>query len=165
MKVLFTRAVLIILFLQGTIIYAQKYEILTDVIPLAGGYDTSATGLLVSWTLGEPFVKYKQGDSFTLSEGFQQVYSNLPVSSDEVNISDYGILLFPNPSRDFLFIRQKKIVHDLSIQILQINGILVSSYRIYSNHEQLDLSRLPVGQYLVHLVLDNKSFTYKMIKH
>jgi hypothetical protein len=75
------------------------------------------------------------------------------------NPDNYRFELFPIPSNGKLFLKGKRAFYQVTVEILDLHGKLFLSRRfqeIKSNElQELDLSGLPVGQYIFRIHLDN----------
>lgn len=63
--------------------------------------------------------------------------------------------IFPNPANDKLFVNLKSKVSDLKVSIFNMKGSLVYMKQIEGNNNQLNISNIPSGVYLIQL--SNKS--------
>lgn len=72
------------------------------------------------------------------------------------------LLLYPNPTNG-IFNLSKIIEHDVkNIQVLNINGQIIRDYKSYQ--EQIDITELTSGTYIVNIKLKNKTINRKVIK-
>lgn len=113
------------------------------VINTAGGsYRSGNIGLNVS--VGEPIVG-NIGTSISLSQGFFTGYRTIAVVVPET----LSLLIYPNPSRDAIFIRGD-IGNIKLIQIIDAGGKVLSTQLISTR--SIDIRALPAGFYLARLL-------------
>ena len=67
-------------------------------------------------------------------------------------------IIYPNPSKDFLYIKSKEVI--THFQIIEISGKILKSSRL---DEKIDISTLPSGVYILALINENVTF-YKRFK-
>jgi hypothetical protein len=94
-----------------------------DVIASAGGYNT-ATGISLSWTLGETIVPTFSSSNLILTHGFQQ---QLIVTSVQENLESLvKITLYPNPAVDLItLVFDEPLDEEVRISVLNFMGKLV----------------------------------------
>lgn len=84
---------------------------------------------------------------------------SLQASLDGLNID--GITIYPNPSNGMATIDLNKVECDL-IQVFSISGQLVQSIPVTQEQEQIQVSNIASGSYLVKVI--NKSATLKTLR-
>ena len=70
--------------------------------------------------------------------------------------------LFPNPTNGLVQINGNFEVTNSLIKVMSINGQLVKQYK---HTNQLDVSELPKGAYLIRILSDNKIGLQKLVKN
>lgn len=90
----------------------------------------------------------------------QAVQSACMLSLD--NPDGIVITAFPNPVQDVLHINYEKGMTDVSV-ISMLGQVLVSQ-TVYSTTARLDISALPVGNYMVRVTFENGSKILKIVK-
>jgi hypothetical protein len=75
--------------------------------------------------------------------------------------------VYPNPTNGFLNIRINNYIGKATIQIIDINGRLVSEYQnVDINVEKsLNLNNLQSGIYVLKVTSDSMNFTQKIVKN
>lgn len=86
---------------------------------------------------------------------------DLPVSINETKSSD-NIIIFPNPSLDFVVIDGLK--NDDFIEILNLQGQIVKNLNVSSTKTSIDISELAKGIYYVRIKSNKKLHITKIIK-
>lgn len=140
---------------------AQKQEVISS----AGGYYT-ATGITLSWTLGETVIPaYGPTNGLSLTHGFQSVLRTAIV---EENIeTPVKVTFFPNPADDFLNISFAEPTDgEVNLIILDAQGKLFKTQVIEpaTKEVQLNFQDLPSGLYLLKLTKGKNSNVYKVVK-
>lgn len=147
---LIVAALLLVLGVTG--LAAQKREITNEVIATAGGSVTSS-GLLLSWTIGEPIVTTLETTPLILTQGFHQ-----PLDS----VSLYGIAavrvlrggeisMYPNPARDYLRLNLPADLTGARLDVVDESGTVVAHYDLAQRNNHVDCTGLPSGTYLARL--------------
>ena len=81
------------------------------------------------------------------------------LSSVESTVSE-ELIMYPNPTRDFLFSELFK--NELEVSVLDISGRLVFQSRV--DNGRLDMSNLSVGCYLVSIHSKDNNFNVVIVK-
>jgi hypothetical protein len=140
---------------------AQKQEVISS----AGGYYV-ATGINISWTLGETIIpSYGPTGGLILTHGFQSVLRTVIV---EENIeTPVTVKVFPNPASDYINISfAEPLDAKVNLFLLDAQGKLFKTEVIEpaTTETQLNFQDLPSGVYLLKLVKGKLSNVYKVIK-
>jgi hypothetical protein len=92
----------------------------------------------------------------TASTLFRQASKSNPIVS---------ISIAPNPAHDYFKINiNEAILKNASLIIYNTNGVVVKRHFIYANQQEVDISRLSKGFYLLKLVNGKKIINEKFIK-
>jgi hypothetical protein len=141
-------------------------QVKQEVISSAGGYNV-ATGISISWTLGETIIPtFKSSDnSLILAHGFQSVLLTVTI---EDNIEpQVTIKIYPNPSSENINIKFEEPVDDeVKIFLFNSRGQLVKTdvVEVAVIEKQMNLQDLPSGVYYLKLVKGKLSNVYKVVK-
>ena len=75
--------------------------------------------------------------------------------------------IYPNPTNGLLNIRINNYVGKVSIQVVDINGRIVSEIKNedFNIEKELNLNSLQSGMYIVKITGDDLNFTQKVIKN
>ena len=87
------------------------------------------------------------------------VEADCDLSSVESTVSE-ELIMYPNPTRDFLFSELFK--NELEVSVLDISGRLVFQSRV--DNGRLDMSNLSVGCYLVSIHSKDNNFNVVIVK-
>lgn len=74
------------------------------------------------------------------------------------------VLVFPNPSNDFLFVESKIQQDNTSLILYNLQGQVCLSQPIVTSHQKIDVSRLSRGIYLAKIVGEKVNKTFKVVK-
>jgi len=132
----------------------------------ATGGNASGSGGTVAYSLGQVVYTTNSGTSGTVSQGVQQAYeiSTVGIKETELNIS---LSVFPNPTINHFTLQ----IHDynkenLTYQLFDMQGKLLSSEVITSNQTQINMSNLPVATYFMIVMQKNRKIqSFKIIKN
>lgn len=115
----------------------------------------------VSYTIGEPIVKWSNVGSRRIHNGFQQPDQNFPVSPNVSGmiVSTPSFLIYPNPFNNYTIIQgpeeQKGIT---KIQLIDQNGKLISEDEMIDSRHHMDFeSNLAPGQYFLNFYNESGS--------
>lgn len=108
----------------------------------------------IEYTLGEPFTITSLSNGKRINSGFIQPDFNLPISNPSggtTNTSALNAIIFPNPTDHYISI-QTNFAPDLhfDIQLIDLNGKLISIYRMSSNLLRINNLSLPSGLYFLN---------------
>ena len=157
------RTILTVLMLTSIIMTSAQT---IDKQVVASGGETIINGdNSLTFTVGEP-VMGKIGSGVTINQGFlagAALSSTLAV--DEQLLSS-AIKVYPNPVSDNLKIDFTDIAGETKVVIYNSTGQIVKTEKLSTQNNNLDLSQLQSGLYLVNLhFLDYKTVkTFKIIK-
>ncbi|TNF50439.1 MAG: T9SS type A sorting domain-containing protein [Bacteroidetes bacterium] len=130
-----------------------------SIVSTAGEEFSSSSGRL-SWTLGEPVIETVSSTSNILTQGFQQDYLNILSVSQHFNLDDLNI--YPNPTRDVLFIHSKD---HLQIFIFSTDGKeLQLPVEVLNGNYVINTSGLSSGLYHLNILKENQTLELKLFK-
>jgi len=139
-------------------------QVKQEVIASAGGYN-SASGISLSWTLGETIIPTFTSPNLILTHGFQQ---QVIITAVEENFENQvKITVFPNPASDNVNIAfEQPVEGEVQIMILNSLGNLVRTEFIEPAmvEKQVNLQDLPAGIYYFKLVKGKLNNVYKVVK-
>lgn len=72
--------------------------------------------------------------------------------------------IYPNPTTDFLFIKNLENQNDLTINIYDLLGQQINNNTITNNNNQIDVSNLPIGTYLIRVQDGEKQSSQLFVK-
>ena len=138
------------------------------VIASARGYD-EATGVSISWTLGETiiptFQDHPETPTIILTHGFQQ---QLIVTTVEENLEILvNVTIYPNPASEILNIRfEEPLDSEVDLVLLSQDGRLVKNDIIEATafEKQISMQDLPSGIYFLRLIKGKLSNVYKVVR-
>ena len=137
-----------------------------DVISSAGGFN-AASGISISWTLGETIIPTftSTDNTLILTHGFQQ---QLIITAIEENLGPLvDVSVFPNPASDNVNIRfGEPLDSEVRLMVVSSQGKPVKSVIIEATiiEKQISLQDLPAGVYYLRLTKGKLSNLYKVVK-
>lgn len=88
--------------------------------------------------------------------------NKLATSITDLN-KEENIILYPNPFKTSFYIKiNEPFIENYKIQIINSCGILLSSNKLKSTHEEIDMQMFPAGIYTVVIVKNNFKRYFKM---
>jgi hypothetical protein len=132
---------------------------------VASGVKATGSGGTVNYSVGPIIFKKPNGQSST--DGLQQPFEILTLSSDEFNASSIELSFYPNPTATELHLLLKNSGNDVFyFQLASLDGrILVSAQKIITEDTIVNLELHPQGIYFLQVTSGNKNIkTFKIIK-
>lgn len=74
------------------------------------------------------------------------------------------IFVYPNPASDFVTLKIPDKMKGVTVDIINIQGQIISSFNINKSHNQLDVSYFPAGMYLVRVQTGENQSLKKFVK-
>lgn len=126
-----------------------------EVIATAGG-NHHAGGASISWTVGEGVIETFAAGSYILTQGMHQPTLTV-VSVTELSDPEFIVTAYPNPATDYLklHIRHEE-PGDFRYILGNMHGNPIFSERMKGTEEQIDMSALPRGFYLLTVIHDKQ---------
>ncbi len=88
--------------------------------------------------------------------------SDSVLSVDQV-LLDSNVLVYPNPTQDRLYINTS--LHNLNIKLLDLKGRMVLHRKLISGNDNLMMSQLPSGVYILQITNENDQIIKKIVKN
>ncbi|PID88939.1 MAG: hypothetical protein CSB02_00020 [Bacteroidia bacterium] len=85
------------------------------------------------------------------------------VGIDELQ-NDLDLVVGPNPAQNYLQVHFKKTNTPMNIDIFDISGQLMQSYRLYQSGQHIDISQLPNAYYLIQATQGQATVSKKIVK-
>lgn len=141
-----------------SVIYAQE-AVLT-----AGGDASSSSGSL-AYSVGQVVYTTNSNTDGAVSKGVQQAFEIFTLSIDD-NRLDILLSVYPNPTSSHINLRiDNQLSKDLSFQLYDLRGRLLSQGDITDKITQIDMQNLQSATYLLNVLQDHKRVkSFKVIK-
>ena len=92
------------------------------------------------------------------------VFIDNSLSSSEINKDENTIIVFPNPTNEFVTVNDNHTNKSFEYKILDLTGTMLNIGNARFN-EQINIENLTSGNYLIQIEIENgKKFTKKLIK-
>ena len=79
--------------------------------------------------------------------------------------NDNDISIYPNPTKDYIFVKMPSNESKLTITLFDVLGKQVLQHSMNRNNMQIDISSLSKGIYIINAKFKNKSKSFKLIKN
>jgi hypothetical protein len=139
-------------------------QVKQEVIASAGGYSV-ATGVSLSWTLGETIIPTFTNGGFTLTHGFQQ---QLIITAIEENLADVvKVTIYPNPASDVINIKlESPLDGEVKIYLIDSQGKMLKTDFMEETmlEKEINLQDIPAGIYYLKMIKGKLSNVYKVVK-
>ncbi len=133
----------------------------------ATGGSASGSGGSASYSIGQIVYTTNTGANGSVAQGIQQPYEISVVSGiDEGTTINLVCSAYPNPTTDFLLLKIESFEKvNISYQIFDINGKLLSIGKVEGNVTSIDMKNLMPAIYFLKVIDNNKVVkTFKIIK-
>lgn len=150
-----------------TAFIAVSTSLVAQSATVSAGGETEGSGGSASYSIGQASFSYVENSDGSVTEGVQQSYEVLPLTSIDENGFLIQCTAFPNPVVDKLSLEiVKGEINDLSYQLCDLNGKQIRGSAISESNTQIDMAGLTAGTYMLH-VLDDKQKTsvFKIVKN
>jgi len=133
---------------------------------MATGANATGSNGSVSYSVGQAAYLVK-GSNREVSEGVQQVFEITTLATNEtVTSAEDGILLYPNPFKDYLYLDFTTNNYKGSeFQLFDAQGKLIKQDKIIQTKSEFNFSSLPSAMYIIRISQEGKNIkTFKIIK-
>jgi len=142
----------VVLMLAVVGLSAQRRAITNEVVASAGG-TASTSGILLSWTIGEPIVTTLETNPLIITQGFHQPLDLVSLNGvAAVRVLRAGeVAMYPNPARDHVTFDLPADLAGAAVDIMDESGLVVAHYDLVQRSNYLDCARLANGTYRARL--------------
>ena len=129
---------------------------------------TTATGTngIVTYSIGQIDFQTNTGSSGTISQGVQQPFEIVTLSTNNVPQIQLMATVYPNPTVQNVMISIKDFdLTNLNYQLYDIQGKIIYNGKILQSETQIEMSFLASANYFLKVTQANKDLkTFKIIK-
>ncbi|WP_449399958.1 T9SS type A sorting domain-containing protein [Chryseobacterium wanjuense] len=99
-------------------------------------------------------------------EGLQHAYEIITLATNETSTTEEGILLYPNPFKDFLYLDfTTNNFKGSEYQLFDAQGKLIKRDKITQSKSEFNFSSLPSAMYIIRIIQNGENLkTFKIIK-
>ena len=136
-----------------------------EAIPAAGG-DASGLGGTLSFTVGQLVYSSNSGSNGSVAEGVQQPYEISTTVGIELSTISLDFIAYPNPTINNIVLNIKDFNNEkLNYQLYDMSGKLLKSNKVNAINTTIDMSELPVSNYVLNINNDSSTIkSFKIIK-
>lgn len=136
---------------------------LTPQVIASSGTSFSSAGAKLDFTIGEVSTSTLTASGNTLTQGFHQ--PELHFASIQDYNSDFNIILYPNPTEQFVTVESTK-TDKMKVNVYDVNGKVIMVSNTFSNKITLDVSSVASGNYIMVITTENGDpiHSYSIIK-
>lgn len=127
------------------------------------GGNATGTGGTANYSVGQVDYSNAQGTNGSINQGVQQPFEFYLLGIGEELVID--ILLYPNPTNEFIVLQLDNFTNDLKYSLVDMNGKIVAQAAIESKESQIDMRQYASGKYNLTISNDTTNQTIKIIKH
>jgi hypothetical protein len=138
-----------------------------EAIPASGG-DHSSSGGSVSYSLGQVFYTTLSTSGGSVSQGVQQPYEIMVVTSiEEAKNITLSVSAYPIPANDYLQLKIDNYDSEtLFYQLFDLNGKLLIHKKVEAYHTSIPIDGLDPGTYFLRISDNKKEIkSFKMTKN
>ena len=119
---------------------------------------------IVDFTLGEVIINTYSSDHTDMTQGFHQ--PAIKISSVIDLKPNFTINVYPNPTREFIYINSSKATKDYHLEIYDTDGRLIIRKEMNPFSTTVNISKYATAIYFLRILNahDNKVKIYKIIK-
>jgi hypothetical protein len=149
---------------------SQNTQAGTDIMEtiITSGSNATGSSGSVTYSIGQVFYTYMGESVYTVAQGVQQQESEENLGTPEVETPKTEILVYPNPTTDFVNINTEGFELNntqQSYRLYDIQGRLLQQNKIEQTQTQVSLNNLSSSIYLLVIYVDNKLLkTFKILK-
>ena len=136
-----------------------------EAIPAAGG-DASGLGGTLSFTVGQLVYTSNSASNGSVAEGVQQPYEIYTTVGIEITNISLDFIAYPNPTINNIVLSIKDFNNEkLNYQLYDMSGKLLKSNKVNAINTTIDMSELPVSNYVLNINNDSSIIkSFKIIK-
>ena len=136
-----------------------------EAIPASGG-DASGSGGTLSFTVGQLVYSSNSGSNGSVAEGVQQPYEISTTVGIELSTISLDFIAYPNPTINNIVLSIKDFNNEkLNYQLYDMSGKLLKSNKVNAINTTIDMSELPVSNYVLNINNDSSTIkSFKIIK-
>ena len=136
-----------------------------DAIPASGG-DASGSGGTLSFTVGQLVYTSNSGSNGSVAQGVQQPYEISTTVGIELSNISLDFIAYPNPTINNIVLSIKDFNNEkLNYQLYDMSGKLLKSNKVNAINTTIDMSELPVSNYVLNINNDSSIIkSFKIIK-
>jgi hypothetical protein len=136
-----------------------------EAIPASGG-DASGSGGTLSFTVGQLVYSSNSGSNGSVAEGVQQPYEISTTVGIELSTISLDFIAYPNPTINNIVLSIKDFNNEkLNYQLYDMSGKLLKSNKVNAINTTIDMSELPVSNYVLNINNDSSIIkSFKIIK-
>jgi hypothetical protein len=136
-----------------------------EAIPASGG-DASGSGGTLSFTVGQLVYSSNSGSNGSVAEGVQQPYEISTTVGIELSNISLDFIAYPNPTINNIVLSIKDFnTEKLNYQLYDMSGKLLKSNKVNAINTTIDMSELPVSNYVLNINNDSSIIkSFKIIK-
>lgn len=131
----------------------------------SGGIATGSNGN-ISYSVGQTVYTTNSNATGTTSQGMQQAYEIFILGTDDFDIKNTKMQLYPNPTTDWITLKMEDFISNAyEYQILDMTGKTIIKEKIEQSETKILMRNFTMATYFLN-VLDNQKIlkSFKIIK-
>lgn len=142
------------------VVFSQSNTVTT------GKTATGATGS-ATYSIGQIDYQTNNGSSGTISQGIQQAFEIVTLSTNDIPQIQLVAIVYPNPTvQDITLTIKEYDLTNLEYTLFDLQGRIISNGKITQNETQIEMGHLSSANYFLKVSQANKDLkTFKIIKN
>lgn len=142
------------------VVFSQSNTVTT------GKTATGATGS-ATYSIGQIDYQTNNGSSGTISQGIQQAFEIVTLSTNDIPQIQLVATVYPNPTVKNITLTIKDFdITNLNYKLFDIQGRIISNGKVTQNETQIEMGHLSSANYFLKVSQANKDLkTFKIIKN
>lgn len=142
------------------VVFSQSNTVTT------GKTATGATGS-ATYSIGQIDYQTNNGSSGTISQGIQQAFEIVTLSTNDIPQIQLVATVYPNPTvQDITLTIKEYDLTNLEYTLFDLQGRIISNGKITQNETQIEMGHLSSANYFLKVSQANKDLkTFKIIKN
>lgn len=142
------------------VVFSQSNTVTT------GKTATGATGS-ATYSIGQIDYQTNNGSSGTISQGIQQAFEIVTLSTNDIPQIQLVATVYPNPTvQDIILAIKEYDLTNLEYTLFDLQGRIISNGKITQNETQIEMGHLSSANYFLKVSQANKDLkTFKIIKN
>lgn len=142
------------------VVFSQSNTVTT------GKTATGATGS-ATYSIGQIDYQTNSGSSGTISQGIQQAFEIVTLSTNDIPQIQLVATVYPNPTvQDITLTIKEYDLTNLEYTLFDLQGRIISNGKITQNETQIEMGHLSSANYFLKVSQANKDLkTFKIIKN
>lgn len=146
------------------LVLLSNFSYAQQVLSSSGGTGQNSSGS-ISYTLGELVIDTKVKGATTITQGFHQ-NQIIVTAISEPSVSGFSMVVFPNPTNDFVTLKiEKGEIQNLGFILFEAQGRFLLKEQVTGSEQTVSFEQLNPGAYFIKILKNGMELqTFKIVK-